>query len=121
MALLNTHRRLYSVYWNWSEGAVSYAGLMRKIHTVFGWQLHVTHKTNPRTLQNFPMQANGAEILRLACIFLCEAGFEVCAPVHDAVLIECAADDIPDTLHNAKIATWQGEPHCAGWIRIKDR
>jgi len=100
--LLNTHRRMFSQYWNWSEGAVSYASLMGKIHTVFGWQLLVNHKTKLRTLLNFPMQANGAEILRLACCFLCEAGFKVCAPVHDAVLIECAVEDIPDTLHDAK-------------------
>ena len=101
-ALLNIHRRLYSDYWRWSESAVSYASLMGKIHTAFGWQLLVTHQTNPRTLQNFPMQANGAEILRLACCFLYEAGFKVCAPIHDAVLIECAVDDIPNTLHDSK-------------------
>ena len=34
------------------------------------------------------MQGNGAEMLRIACIFLTEAGIRVCAPVHDAVLIE---------------------------------
>jgi hypothetical protein len=33
------------------------------------------------------MQANGAEILRLACILATEAGIRVCAPIHDAVLI----------------------------------
>jgi hypothetical protein len=35
------------------------------------------------------MQANGAEMLRLACCFAIERGIEVCAPVHDALLI-CA-------------------------------
>jgi DNA polymerase I len=35
------------------------------------------------------MQANGAEMLRLACCLGTERGIEVCAPVHDAVLI-CA-------------------------------
>ena len=34
------------------------------------------------------MQANGAEMLRIACILLTEAGIRVCAPVHDALLIE---------------------------------
>jgi hypothetical protein len=34
------------------------------------------------------MQGNGAEMLRIACIFLTEAGIRVCAPVHDALLIE---------------------------------
>jgi hypothetical protein len=33
------------------------------------------------------MQANGAEMLRLACCLATEKGLEVCAPVHDAVLV----------------------------------
>ena len=40
------------------------------------------------------MQSHGAEMLRLACCYLTEAGIEVCAPVHDAVLIEAAEDEI---------------------------
>ena len=35
------------------------------------------------------MQANGAEMLRLACCLGTEWGIEICWPVHDAVLI-CA-------------------------------
>jgi DNA polymerase I len=35
------------------------------------------------------MQANGSEMLRLACCLATERNIEVCAPVHDAVLI-CA-------------------------------
>ena len=38
------------------------------------------------------MQANGAEMLRIACCLATERGIEVCAPVHDAVLI-CAPLD----------------------------
>jgi len=33
------------------------------------------------------MQGNGAEMTRLACIFATESGINVCAPVHDAILI----------------------------------
>jgi DNA polymerase-1 len=40
-------------------------------------------------VRNFPVQANGAEMLRIACCLATERGIEVCAPVHDAVLI-CA-------------------------------
>jgi len=62
------------------------------LHTVFGWHIHVGDNPNPRSLRNFPMQANGAEMLRLACCLATERGIEVCAPVHDAVLI-CAPLD----------------------------
>ena len=43
-------------------------------------------------LRNFPMQSTGAEMLRLACCLGTERGIEICAPVHDAVLI-CAPLD----------------------------
>jgi DNA polymerase-1 len=43
---------------------------------------------------NFPMQAHGSEILRLACCLATERGLVVCAPVHDAILIEAAAAEI---------------------------
>ena len=41
------------------------------------------------------MQSNGAEMLRLACCLGVERGIEICAPVHDAVLI-CAPLDCLD-------------------------
>ena len=51
---------------------------------------------NPRSLRNFPMQANGAEMLRLACIMGVEAGIEICAPVHDAILVEAPIETIEE-------------------------
>ena len=59
---------------------------------MFGWRVHVGENVNPRSLRNFPMQANGAEMLRVACCLATERGVEVCAPVHDAVLI-CAHNE----------------------------
>jgi DNA polymerase I len=38
------------------------------------------------------MQANGAEMLRLACCLITEQGIQVCAPVHDALLVEAPLD-----------------------------
>jgi len=40
------------------------------------------------------MQANGAEMLRIACCLATERGICVCAPVHDAILIEAPIDQI---------------------------
>ena len=86
--LLQLHGRTYRTFWAWSDGAVSCALLSGRLWTVYGWPLHVTRETSVRTLRNFPMQANGAEMLRLACSMATEAGIVVCAPVHDAILIE---------------------------------
>lgn len=90
--LLRLHRETYRVFWAWSEWAVDYAMLTSGIHTAFGWRVQVPPDANTRSLANFPMQANGAEMLRLACCIATEQGIEVCAPVHDAVLI-CATLD----------------------------
>src|SRR5215467_7199288 len=64
--LLRLHRETYKTFWRWSDGAVDHAMLNGELHTVFGWTIHVGPRANPRSLRNFPMQANGAEMLRLA-------------------------------------------------------
>jgi hypothetical protein len=85
--LLRRHRETYRIFWRWSDAAVDQAMLTGSLHTVFGWHVHVGEQPNPRSLRNFPMQANGAEMLRVACCLATERGIEVCAPVHDAILI----------------------------------
>lgn len=90
--LLRAHRETYRTFWRWSDAALDYAMLRGSLYTVFGWYVRVGNNPNPRSLRNFPMQANGAEMLRLACCLGTERGIEICAPVHDAVLI-CAPLD----------------------------
>ena len=92
--LLRLHRRTFSVFWAWSDRLENRALLRRELKTVFGWRLIVTAATKARTIRNFPMQANGAEMLRLACSMATESGINVVAPVHDAVMIEADADSI---------------------------
>jgi hypothetical protein len=96
--LLALHRQTYPAYWRWSEGAVNHAMLLGELHTVFGWRVRVGPDANARSLANFPMQANGAEMLRLACCLATERGIWVCAPVHDALLVEGGAGEIADVV-----------------------
>jgi hypothetical protein len=96
--LLALHRQTYPAYWRWSGAAVDRAMLHGKLHTVFGWEVHAGPEANPRSLANFPMQANGAEMLRLACSRLTEGGVAVCAPVHDALLVEGPADLVEEVV-----------------------
>ena len=90
--LLRAHRDTYRQFWKWSDANVDYAMLTGALHTVFGWTVHADKNANPRSLRNFPMQANGAEMLRLACCLATERGIAVCAPVHDAVLIRAPVE-----------------------------
>ncbi len=101
--LLNLHSRTYAKYWKWSDGVQDHAMLHGKLWTVFGWELHTSPiSSNPRSLRNFPMQANGAEMLRLACISLIENGITIVAPVHDAVLIEAPLERLDQDIAAAQ-------------------
>src|SRR5262249_30685893 len=94
-------------FWRWSDAVVDYAMLTGSLHTVFGWHVHVRESPNPRSLRNFPMQANGAEMLRLACCLATDLGIEVCAPVHDAVLICAPLDQLENDVAAMRAAMAQ--------------
>lgn len=106
--LLRLHRETYPRFWGWSDAAVDRALLLRRLETVFGWPIHVGPSADPmkganaRSLANFPCQAHGAEMLRLACCMLVEAGVGLCAPIHDAVLIEAPAATIDAEVERAR-------------------
>jgi len=54
------------------------------------------------TVRNFPIQATGAEILRVACILLSENNLKIVAPVHDALMIECDEKGADKEIENAR-------------------
>jgi hypothetical protein len=92
--LLRLHREVFRGYWHGVEQAVSSAMLTNQMISTFGWRYIVTAGVNPRSLQNWPMQTNGAEMMRLAAIAATEAGLPVCCPVHDAFLLCSPVDRI---------------------------
>jgi hypothetical protein len=92
--LLQLHRETYPQFWRWSDGAEIHAMLHLQLQTVFGWSLRIAGEANPRSLRNFSCQANGAEMLRLACCLATERGLQVIAPVHDALVVEAETDSI---------------------------
>jgi hypothetical protein len=100
--LLRLHRKAFPSYWQMTEQYIDHAVLCGWVRTVFGWYLHVEEPINRRSIMNFPMQANGSEILRLACCELTEVGINVCAPVHDAVLVEGPLEDIDEIVSYTK-------------------
>jgi hypothetical protein len=96
--LLQLHRQTFRRFWEWSELVEMEGMLTGRLTTVFGWTVHVGPDVNPRSCRNFPMQGNAAEMLRLACCLATEQSIMVCAPVHDALLVEGPADGIEDTV-----------------------
>jgi hypothetical protein len=102
--LLRAHRTTYRTFWRWSDAALDTAMLTGSLHTVFGWCVHISEQPNPRSLRNFPMQANGAEMMRLATCLATERGIEVCAPVHDAFLISAPLDRLDNDVATMRAA-----------------
>jgi hypothetical protein len=117
--LLRLHREVYPAFWRWSDGAESHAMLLNRLHTVFGWTLRVGPDANPRSLRNFPCQANGAEMLRLACCLATERGISVVAPVHDALMVEGPADAIDEIVAQTQEAMAEASEIVLGGFRLR--
>ncbi|MEI8213634.1 MAG: DNA polymerase [Planctomycetota bacterium] len=117
--LLRLHRKTYPRYWRWSESAVDHAMLYRHLQTVFGWRLNVGPDANPRSLANFPCQANGAEMLRLACCLISERGVGICAPIHDAILVEGPTSTIDETVAKTQAAMREASAIVLGGFELE--
>jgi hypothetical protein len=117
--LLRLHRETYPAFWRWSDGAESHAMLLNHLHTVFGWTVRVGPDANPRSLRNFPCQANGAEMLRLACSLATERGISIVAPVHDAVMVEASADAIDEVVARTQEAMVEASEVVLAGFRLR--
>lgn len=117
--LLRLHRETYARFWRWSDGAESHAMLLNHLYTVFGWTRRVGPDANPRSLRNFPCQANGAEMLRLACCLALERGVSVVAPIHDAVMVESPEWEIDDVVAETQEAMAEASAIVLGGFRLR--
>ena len=86
--LISAHKEAYSQYWAWRESLIDHLMTGGEYQTRFGWRRPAGTGTKSTSIGNFPAQAGGAEILRLAVIALEEAGHRVVATIHDALLVE---------------------------------
>jgi hypothetical protein len=99
--MLAIHRRRYAHYWAMVDRVIANALSRRRITSTHGWTMQVRahakraygdqlkpSRVNLRALQNFLMQAGGAEMTRAAIVKLGQAGFKVLTTAHDAVMVE---------------------------------
>ena len=97
-------------FWRWSDAVPSTSPCFTgSLHTVFGWHVHVGENPNPRSLRNFPMQ--GQRRRNAASRVLPSrpsVAIEVCAPVHDAVLICAPLDRLDDEVARMRACMARG-------------
>jgi DNA polymerase I-like protein with 3'-5' exonuclease and polymerase domains len=117
--LIRLHHTTYPKFWKWSEGAEVYAMLLGRLHTVFNWIVHARTDSNPRSLRNFPCQANGAEMMRLGCLFALERGVSVLAPIHDALLVEGLEWEMEDVVASTQAEMSDASAAVLGGFRLR--
>ena len=100
--LLRAHKDTFPRYWEWNQRVLDTAFADGKLETTFGWSRAVSAESKPASVGNFPVQGNGAEMLRLAICLMHDNGLKVCAPIHDAVLIEGDLDHQTEWLSMAQ-------------------
>ena len=67
----------------------------------------------------FPCQANGAEMLRLACSLATERGLRVIAPVHDALAVEAEAGSIREARAETQECMARASEAVLGGFRLR--
>ena len=68
--LLRLHKITYRNFWRWADANVTQVQMGEPLDTVFGWRIDYPPNChadiNDRAILNWPMQSNGAEMMRLA-------------------------------------------------------
>jgi hypothetical protein len=93
--MLNQHNGLFRQYWCWTEDWIARALDTGVMWTPLGWECRTgITEFNARSIGNWPTQAAGADILRIAVVWAHRHGIKLLGSVHDAILIEAPIDRI---------------------------
>ena len=120
----------YPTFWDWAQHVIDVGILTGRLSTVFGWPIHVTDNARPTALRNYPMQANGAEMLRLSCCLATERGSRQCA--HQYTMLYSSRVTVGETRrrdndhheppwpkrHVTFSMAWRSAPTCL-WSRLR--
>jgi DNA polymerase-1 len=89
----------YPVLFAWLGRVTTKAAHIVPIVCTLGWSLTATGRPGEeRTFLNFPMQANGSELMRLVIIYAGASGLRLIGCAHDSFLIEDTIDRIEDSV-----------------------
>lgn len=92
--LLRIYADTFSQYVNWGRDIQNFAFQRGELQTRWGWRRLIgpdpTRRSglpNPRSILNWPVQATGAELMRMAAILCVENGLRICGTVHDSLML----------------------------------
>jgi DNA polymerase-1 len=84
------HKRYFRRYWDWIKQNAIEAKIQGYLASEDHWLLYCAPHTRSTQIQNFPMQANGAAMLRRAVYHVYQTRvLDLVCPLHDALYIRC--------------------------------
>lgn len=93
-AILTWHKRTFFEYWDWVSDNVTRARIDGYLKSLDGWVYFVDDKVRDTQLLNFPMQANGAAMMRYAVRNAAELRtFDLVCTLHDALYANSSQED----------------------------
>lgn len=82
------HKTTFTDYWQWTENTINQARQSGFIQSMDGWTYFVNDAIRDTQLLNFPMQANGAALMRLAIVNLEKyQDIDLICTQHDAIYV----------------------------------
>jgi DNA polymerase I len=93
-AMIAGHHKTFRRYWEWSDGVVANLISTGLYRSPLGWECRVMPRCakpgdrlfNEQQLRNRDIQTVGADVLRVACIFMDQLEVGLLATAHDATL-----------------------------------
>lgn len=117
--LLRSHKEVFPTYWQWSQDNLNHYLDGHPLYGAMAWPLNPSLGTKTTTARNFKLQANGAEMMRLAAITITAKGIRVCCPVHDAFLVEAPAGEIDEAVKSVQVSMAEASAVVLGGPQIR--
>ena len=80
------HKRIFRVYWAWTDGILDKYKYKGFLMLPDGWMLSPDCAIET-SIKNWPVQSMGGCIMRRACILAVKAKLKIVSPLHDAIYI----------------------------------
>jgi hypothetical protein len=116
--LLRQFREAYPRFWRWCDKVIDKALEQNFLQTVFGWTVYIGEDFNRRSFVNFPMQANGAEIMRIAACLAAERGVPIGGVVHDAFAVCSRLDQLEADIATIRAAMAEAARETLGGFNL---
>ena len=85
-SILTWHQQTFFEYWDWVNDTVARARIDGYLKSLDGWTYFVDSRVKNTQLLNFPMQANGAAMMRKAVVNAASKdSFDLVCTLHDAL------------------------------------